>query len=175
MILSEKKSLKKASGNAWNPSGRQSLNGRIGWACGRALKHGLNGTTTLNLMSVCSNPRWISSDVSFSRFAGPGSWNKSSLMSPSSFNRSRTSILAQNTKGIITRSPKQQKTAFYWGFYWCFACGRVLWLGTTVPLLVSRLQGDVGTLARSLKARSSSEALGRLGYPGFHCTRYHLA
>jgi len=75
----------------------KSLNGRIGWARSRALKHELNGTTALNLMSVCSNPRWISLDVSFSRFAGPrtsSSWNKSSLMSPSLFNRSWTSILA---------------------------------------------------------------------------------
>jgi hypothetical protein len=93
-ILSVKKSLKKASGGGGGPAGRQSLNRRIRWARGRALNC---GTIALDLMFVCCSPRWISSAVNLSRFAGPRTkvgCNTSLLMSPASFSRSWSSILA---------------------------------------------------------------------------------
>ena len=89
-----------ASGDALNPVGKQSLNGRIGWSYDKALNTRL-GTIALNLMSVCNSPRWISLDVSFGRFSRPGTgfWSITPLLIlPASFNRRWTSILAQNAE-----------------------------------------------------------------------------
>jgi hypothetical protein len=141
--INKSKKLVRTSVVLANCSGSCIWNGQGGLRRSRALKLELDGTTDLFLISVCNSRSRHSSAVrsngSVAHGAG-GVWARPSPISPASFSRFRSSILAQNTKRIITRSQSKQVLLRILLMV-CLGTRFVAW--TAVPRLVSCWRGGL--------------------------------